>query len=115
MPAIVFTVDGENVKIESVNPEAIRNWIMCYCDELPYGIIPPSSFINTEKINIVSCCDDYAIDNDDYATDYDNIDNIKIIMCSQLSKAESAFKWNSTLITTQHCMLSHALLDFYLH
>ena len=49
-----------------------------------------SDYDNIDNDNYAT---DYGnIDNDDYATDYDNIDNVEIIMCSYLSKAESVFK-----------------------
>ena len=39
-------------KVESIN-SALKN-DMFYCNDLPFGIIPRSFFLNTETMNIIS-------------------------------------------------------------
>ena len=60
----------KNIKVEPIN-SALRNEIIVYCDEVPFGIIPPNRYLDIEKMNTSSSSDG----DDYYASYYDNIDD----------------------------------------
>ena len=45
--------NGKNLKIEPIDSN-LRDKCIAYCNELHFGIIPPSCFFYTETINIIS-------------------------------------------------------------
>ena len=50
---VVSIQNGKNIIIEPIDP-TVRNGIMIYCDELPFGILSPYQYLNTETRNIIS-------------------------------------------------------------
>ena len=72
----------KNIKVEPINL-TLKNEIMFCCNELPFGILPPNSYLNIETMNIISSYDGeyyYAsycdnIDDGDYVNYYDSVDS----------------------------------------
>ena len=59
---------------------------MFYCNELPFGTIPPNCFLNIETMNLISSSYDDYYDNIDDDNDYGKYIHdleVKIINCKK--------------------------------